>query len=159
MFIFFCCHLNPLSLDWAPCLCEDCQRPFLLLRHGCWAVAGNFTKCCFLMFSQLRGITQTYCLLLQDIHHFSQKNVLSLQFEPVLQYWFKLQRQDIFLWEMMYILQQQAISLSYSSQLGEHQKTTLSKIPSNCSAAVSQQQKGALTVFTQTGCSIKGQWV
>lgn len=75
------------------------------------------------------------------------------------QYWFKLQRQDIFLWEMMYILQQQAISLSYSSQLGEHQKTTLSKIPSNCSAAVSQQQKGALTVFTQTGCSIKGQWV
>lgn len=79
----FCVYFLLLSFEHPVCV-QVVSTPFCYCRHGCWAVAGSFTKCCFLMFSWLRGITWIYCLLLQDIHHFSQKNALSLQFEPVL---------------------------------------------------------------------------
>lgn len=49
--------------------------------------AGQFLSlapCCALKTSWPRGVTWIPFLLLQDIHHFSQKNALSLQFEPVL---------------------------------------------------------------------------
>lgn len=75
------------------------------------------------------------------------------------QHWFKLQRQEIFLWEMMYILQQQARNLIIPLNQENTRRQHWVKFPATAQQMCLQQPKGMLTAFTQTRCSIKGQWV
>lgn len=79
----FSCHLNPLPLLEHPVYVDLVSTLSAVTDTSAGPFLG-LAPCCALIASWPRGVTWIPFLLLQDIHRFSQKNALSLQFEPVL---------------------------------------------------------------------------
>ena len=89
--VSFCFHLNPLSPARTHFGVQVVSTPSHWGSPSCWAVAMWMpVRALYSPYSQMRQtvaeptVVMWIFLLLQDVHHFSQRHALSLQFEPVL---------------------------------------------------------------------------